>query len=65
MGAIPKADRHCQLSARAGAQVRPLIARVLADEHGLKDAAQLAGRPHLGTQRKPVNGTSSGEAVYS
>ena len=33
MGAITKADRHCQLSARAGAQIRPLIARVLADEH--------------------------------
>ena len=33
MGTIPKADRQCQLSARAGAQVRPLIARVLADEY--------------------------------
>lgn len=31
MGAIPKADRQCQFSARA-AKVRPLIARVLADE---------------------------------
>ena len=31
MGAIPKADRQCQFSARA-AQVRPLIARALADE---------------------------------
>jgi hypothetical protein len=33
MGAIPRADRHCQLSARAGAQIRPLIARLLADAH--------------------------------
>jgi hypothetical protein len=33
MGAIPKANRQCQLSARAGAQVRPLIAHLLADEY--------------------------------
>ena len=33
MGAIPKADRRCQFSALAGAQVRPLIARLLADEY--------------------------------
>ena len=33
MGAITKADRHCQLSARAGAQIRPLTARLLADAH--------------------------------
>ena len=32
MGAIPKADRQCQLSAPA-AQVRPLIAELLADEY--------------------------------
>ena len=32
MGAIPKADRQRQLSARASALVRPLIAELLADE---------------------------------
>ena len=38
MGAIPKADRR-QLSARAGVQVPPLIARVLADEQLYGDGA--------------------------
>ena len=33
MGAIPKADRQRQLSARASALVRPLIAELLADEY--------------------------------
>ena len=33
MGAIPRADRQCQFSAPAGAQVRPLIARLLADDY--------------------------------
>jgi hypothetical protein len=33
MGVIPKADRQCQLSARAGARVPPLIAHLLADEY--------------------------------
>ena len=39
MGAIPKADNRRQLSARAGVQVPPLIARVLADEQLYRDGA--------------------------
>jgi len=39
MGAIPKANRQCELSARAARAVPPLIARTLADEDYYGDGA--------------------------